>query len=81
MSQSIHGHEVMEMMLQKGGTFTKESLETAMREKFGPTARYHTCSAENMTASELINFLDERGKFTASQEGFQTHPAKICGHS
>lgn len=80
MSQSIHGHEVMEMMLQKGGTFTKAGLEKTMKEEFGPKARYHTCSAENMTASELIDFLDVRGKFLASQAGFQTDVSKICRH-
>jgi len=29
MSQSIHGHEVMEMMLEEGGHFTRASLKEA----------------------------------------------------
>ncbi|WP_438405586.1 DUF2492 family protein, partial [Aeromonas hydrophila] len=30
MSQSVHGHEVMEMMLAQGGQFTRASLKQAM---------------------------------------------------
>ena len=30
MSNSIHGHEVMQMMLELGGSFTSESLKQAI---------------------------------------------------
>lgn len=80
MSQSIHGHEVMEMMLEKGGTFTRASLMQAMAERFGADARFHTCRASEMDAAALIDFLAARGKFIDSAEGFQTHADKICKH-
>ena len=35
MSQSIHGHEVMEMMLEEGGHFTRASLREAIEARFG----------------------------------------------
>ncbi len=80
MAESIHGHEVMELMLSSGKAFTKESLEKALHEKFGKDARYHTCSAQQMTAAEIIDFLNSRGKFISSPGGFQTDPSKICSH-
>jgi probable metal-binding protein len=80
MSESIHGHEVMEMMIASKQSFTKESLERAIISKFGKDARFHTCSADNMTAGELINFLESRGKFNGTNEGFVTDPDKICNH-
>lgn len=80
MAESIHGHEVMEMMIAAKQPFTKESLEQAIGEKFGNDARFHTCSAENMTAKELIDFLKARDKFNGSSEGFVTDPDKICDH-
>ena len=80
MSESIHGHEVMEMMVASGKTYTRESLEVEIVEKFGADARFHTCSAENMTAKELVDFLEDRGKFINSDEGFSTDPEKICDH-
>jgi probable metal-binding protein len=80
MSESIHGHEVMQMMIASGKTYTKESLEAEIIQKFGPEARFHTCSAENMSASELVDFLNACDKFINSDEGFSTDPDKICDH-
>ena len=56
----IHGHEVMEMMLASGKTYTKETSVAEIVDKFGADARFHTCSAENMTAGQLVEFLNVR---------------------
>ncbi len=78
MVSSIHGHEVLQMMLASGQPYTKDSLQAEILAKFGAEARFHTCSADNLTAADLIEFLEGRGKFTASENGFQTEPTKIC---
>lgn len=51
-----------------------------MAERFGAEARFHTCSASEMDAEALIDFLAARGKFIDSAEGFQTRADKICNH-
>ncbi|MFQ2191542.1 YecH family metal-binding protein [Aeromonas jandaei] len=80
MSQSVHGHDVMEMMLEQDGQFTRASLKQAMAQRFGADARFHTCSASEMDAEALIDFLAARGKFMEAGEGFQTRADKICNH-
>ncbi|WP_262113031.1 YecH family metal-binding protein [Aeromonas sp. Marseille-Q5825] len=80
MSQSIHGHEVMEMMLEEGGHFTRASLREAIEARFGADARFHTCSASEMDAEALISLLAKRGKFIESEQGIQTRADKICNH-
>ncbi|EAA7254538.1 hypothetical protein DPU22_15050 [Salmonella enterica subsp. enterica serovar Newport] len=60
---SIHGHEVLNMMIESG-----------------EQARFHTCSASDMTAAELVAFLAAKGKFIAVEDGFSTHESKICRH-
>ncbi|CAJ1857763.1 YecH family metal-binding protein [Aeromonas jandaei] len=80
MSQSVHGHEVMEMMLEQDGQFTRASLKQAMAQRFGADARFHTCSASEMDAEALIDFLAARGKFIEAGEGFQTRADRICNH-
>lgn len=80
MTETIHGHEVMKMMIESGATYTRDTLRAAMVERFGEEARYHTCSAQDMTAETLIVFLAERGKFIAGDEGFRTQPDRICNH-
>ena len=80
MADQIHGHEVMQMMLEEGGSYTRDSLRTAIVERFGEETRFFTCSAENMTPDELIVFLEERGKFVDAGSGFNTAADKICDH-
>lgn len=42
---SIHGHEVLNMMIESGEQYTHTSLEAAIKARFGERARFHTCSA------------------------------------
>ena len=78
--QSIHGHEVLQMMIASGETYTVATLEAAIVARFGKEARFHTCSAENLSAAELVAFLQKKGKFIADEDGFNTHESKICRH-
>lgn len=80
MNEPIHGHEVMEMMLASPHSYTKNSLCEAITIKFGEEARYYTCSQENMTAEDLVDFLESRGKFVETDTGFNTRPDKMCNH-
>ncbi len=77
---SIHGHDVLNMMIESGEQYSEESLVQAIDSRFGNNARFHTCSAENMTAAGLVAFLASRGKFVPVEEGFSTHENKICRH-
>jgi probable metal-binding protein len=80
MEKTIHGHEVMRMMLQSGKAYSRNSLKTEIINTFGAQVRFHTCSADNMNADELIDFLEARGKFLDKEEGFTTDPGRICNH-
>ncbi|MEC5318514.1 YecH family metal-binding protein [Brenneria populi subsp. brevivirga] len=77
---SIHGHEVLQMMIDSGESFTTEQLIATIEKRFGDDARFHTCSAADMTAAELVGFLAERGKFIPLEAGFTTSAGKICRH-
>ncbi|HCH51730.1 MAG TPA: DUF2492 domain-containing protein [Proteus sp.] len=77
---SIHGHEVLHFILSSETAFTKESLIEAIHQQFGNDSLFHTCSAENMTASQLVDFLERKGKFIPAEGGFTTSESKICRH-
>jgi probable metal-binding protein len=78
--EQIHGHEVMEMMLQSGKLYTRDSLLKDIVTKFGPDSRFHTCSAKNLTPEGIIDFLQAKGKFVPCEEGFQTSVDLMCKH-
>ena len=76
----IHAHEVMHMMLERDGGFSRESLARAIVERFGETATFRSCSASGMDVETVIDFLESRGKFVALEGGFNTAPDRICNH-
>lgn len=76
----VHGHDVMNMMLESRLTYTRESLAAAIVARFGAGARFHTCSASGMTPDQLITFLEERDKFTPAAGGFRIEPENMCRH-
>ncbi|WP_347254514.1 YecH family metal-binding protein [Leminorella grimontii] len=77
---SIHGHQVLEMMIASNEAYSTESLIAAIDARFGQEARFHTCSKQDLTAAELVGFLAQKGKFVPVDEGFTTRPEKICNH-
>ena len=78
MPEQVHGHEVMKMMMDDGRTYTMASLRAAIDDRFGAGARFYTCAAENLTADELLAFLDGRSKFVHDGEGFRTEADRMC---
>lgn len=81
MHTQVHGHEVIEMMMTAPQPYaTRESLAAAIIARFGAETRFHTCSAEGMTATELVAFLESRGKFMPAGDGFAINPERVCQH-
>jgi probable metal-binding protein len=80
MLTQVHGHEVIAMMTASSQPYTRESLTAAILERFGPDARFHTCSAEGMTGPELITLLEAKGKFMPAPGGFAINPERVCRH-
>jgi len=80
MTQSTHGHDVIEMIVSSQQLYTMASLKDAINARFGADARFHTCSAEGMDAGQLIAFFAQRGKFAGRPEGFTINQEKVCQH-
>ena len=76
----IHAHEVMRMRRETDAGFSRESLAEAIVERFGADARFYACSRAGMDVSEVIDFLEVRGKFILRAGGFNTAPDRICTH-
>lgn len=76
----IHGHEVLEMMIDSGRTYSRTSLIEAIDQKFGPQARFYICSGGGMRAAELVDTLIAKGKFMGTETAFVFNPARSCQH-
>jgi len=65
-------------MIDADRSFSRDALLAEIAERFGPAVRFHTCSAEGMTAGELIEFLESRGKFLSDGGGWRVDEGEIC---
>ena len=68
------------MMLASGKIYTRSSLLAEIVTTFGADARFFTCSAQNLTPQGIIDFLQAKGKFIPSEDGFQTSADLMCQH-
>jgi probable metal-binding protein len=75
-----HVHDIMQMMIETGEVYTRESLKKAIINKFGITTTFCSCSENGMTAGDAVTFLEGRGKFIPTEEGFYTDESKKCSH-
>jgi probable metal-binding protein len=78
MSESIHGHKVMEMMATSEKSYSKQALKLEIATQFGEEARFHTCMGSDLTADDLIEFLASKGKFVESEEGISMPEDNLC---
>ena len=78
--EEIHGHEVLEMMVQADCNFSRESLIAAIGERFGAESRFCTCSGGNMDAAELVDMLTSKGKFVGPDTAFRFDTGRRCDH-
>ncbi len=79
MPNSVHGHDVLDL-LDSPVQYTRDTLLGAMKVRFGADARFHTCSAQDMTGSELLDMLGQRGKFEESNGFLKRKPGSSCQH-
>lgn len=77
---SIHGHEVIQMIVDADRAFSRCELIAEIESEFGPGARFHTCSAEDLSAEGLVDFLVSRGKFHGDDQAMALDPSKVCQH-
>ncbi|MGL5046414.1 MAG: YecH family metal-binding protein [Shewanella sp.] len=80
MSNSVHGHDVMTLMVAQGAAIIKPELISLMEQQFGLAARYHTCSAVDLSAEALIELLISKGKFDETPEGIKLVAGLKCDH-
>ncbi len=80
MPNTVHGHDVMEMIIDAPTPPSREELCAAVVERFGGDALFYTCSAKDMSIEGLLEFLMERNKLVEVDGKLSTHPDHICDH-
>ena len=76
----IHGHEAIALIRALPAPLDRPALVQLIENHFGPTTRFFTCSAADMTAAGLVACLVERGKLISRHGKLVFDPTRGCGH-
>ena len=68
MQESIHGHNVLNLIREYNQPVSKEEILTAIAQHFGSNNLFHTCSAEGLNADQLLELFLAKGKLTLQNE-------------
>lgn len=78
LSANVHGHDVIALVEGASAPFTRATLTAEVVRLWGPEATFYTCSAEGLTAAQLLDFLLERGKLVDSGGELSVIPGRVC---
>ena len=68
MQKSIHGHKVLKLIREHNQPVSKSKLLTTMVQHFGSESRFHTCSAKELSAEQLVELFLDKGKLSLKNE-------------
>lgn len=75
-----HAHEILEMMIRTGRTYSNETLSAEIVEVFGKDSAFHTCSGHGLDPYGIVQHLWDKGKFTGNPEAFVFLRSSRCDH-
>ncbi|WP_028025781.1 YecH family metal-binding protein [Enterovibrio calviensis] len=78
MSASIHVHEVLNYL--KAQSVSEQALVDWVSGQWGTSARFHTCSQNGLSLSEVLVFLRRRKKILEQAGSLVVNEASICQH-
>ena len=77
---SVHGHDVLDLILSAPAPLSRAELAAEVQRRFGPGARFHTCSASGMTFEHLLMFLLTRAKVVERDGRLSVNAENVCNH-
>ncbi|MCP3698051.1 MAG: YecH family protein [Aliivibrio sp.] len=80
MKQDIHGHTVLNLLLNAEKPLSRLQLEGMIESEFGSEVCFHTCSQQGLTLTELLDFLLSKKKVVELDSGLTANPERICNH-
>ena len=71
MKESIHGHNVLKLIRELEQAPGRDDILGAINLHFGSEARFHTCSANGLSASELVELFLNKGKLVEEENAIR----------
>lgn len=78
MPASIHVHEILNHLKQQ--PLSEAALTEWGVAQWGENARFHTCSQQGLSFSEVLEFLRRRKKIFDEMGELSVNTARVCNH-
>ena len=79
MEDRIFGHDVMQLLLQRGGAMPVDDLRRVAGATFGPDTRFWNCHDQSFDFDQLLEFLGSRGKLEVQDGLVRLGFVPACG--
>ena len=73
--ESVHGHLVLQMIMESEDIKNRIELVAKIHEKFGAGTTFHNCMTRGLNAESLVDFFVSNQKIQFSSNGLRA----LCG--
>lgn len=80
MSEPLYGHDLLSLLVEKGGACSREDLRSASAMAHGPAAVYCNCHGDSFDFDGVLAFLASKGKITVADDIVSLGVAPACQH-
>ena len=80
MSEPLYGHDLLSLLMEKGGRCGLEELRANSAAVHGPAAVYNNCSGDSFDFDGVIAFLGSKGKVRVADGVVALGMAPACQH-
>lgn len=80
MSEPLYGHDLLSLVLERGGSVSVEELRAAALALHGPDPVYQNCHGDSFDFDGVLAFLSHKGKITLAGGTVNLGNAPACQH-
>ena len=80
MSEPLYGHDLLSLLMERGGSCRLEELRAASAAAHGASAVYCNCHGDQFDFDGVITFLGSKGKVQVADGTVTLGMAPACQH-
>lgn len=80
MPEPLYGHDLLSLVLARGGSLPVEELRSAALAAHGSGATYHNCHGDSFDFDGVLAFLSGKGKIQVAGGTVTLGMAPACQH-
>lgn len=80
MSEPLYGHDLLSLVLARGGSVSVDELRGIASAAHGPAATYHNCHGDSFDFDGVVAFLARKGKVQVVDGVLSLGMAPACQH-